>query len=809
MTQLDYRANLSAAIFPMTVAKASRSVIIPGPDNNFDRRVDAPGDNQRGSVGIPQIIFGQNILPTPDGYQSVGFKPSSPSIDIDATELTEVLPIRIATAVVTTEVTVGGEILYSGEGDDLASWESSPDNVPPNAISEVTQEATGGNPDDCFSLTSVITGAISTGYMPAYPWVRRAFSVGNPDNAAFNVDVNYTASHPADFAGEKVVIGIFNSSGNNGLKVILDYDANTIAFGPGTDIYGAGFVATDSATPSGTLTRGDWYTVQCVLTKVSADPADQNRAVTITLIDDTATTIATLTGFYAVALISYCSVAYITDTAEGTPISDDRDFELLVDNTEVTGDGEETTTEYTEYTGLTTVYVAFRDDDTANWSYGLDSWDNNTVTVPGSFESPASRNKISVAIVRGVTYICIRKADNTTVFYTAAVDTGTDVITLTDITTTINDSLPAGTAIDSILGICSSYNYLILFTGGTILWSSTTTPTDFAPSLVSGAGNEVPGNLKGDITFLREHVSGFFIYSTNNVVFAQYTGNARYPWRFREVGQSGGFTYSTQVSGDTNSSIQYGVNNSKFVQVLNPETAELVAPEVTDFIERVKRWDILDTDTFVFSLSDATDELIPADKPTTWFVLDRYLLLPYGDSGDVAGNQWTYVIVYDLLLKRYGKLFIAFDFCLTDEKNVFFISRLTGDIYKLYFDIHEYNVPPSEGDEYIHEGVIVLGKFQLTRDRFICLDELTIDAIQNIDELADPDDRAIEVRVLPSLDGRSFEAPVEPYDNTDTSQNVDGLQLLARVSCQNFALAFVGAFDLNTVAMTFHPEGDK
>lgn len=74
MAQQTHRANLSSAVFPMTLAKAGRSVIVPTYDQNFDKRVDANG-NDKGSVGIPQAIYMENVFPTPDGFQSVGLKP--------------------------------------------------------------------------------------------------------------------------------------------------------------------------------------------------------------------------------------------------------------------------------------------------------------------------------------------------------------------------------------------------------------------------------------------------------------------------------------------------------------------------------------------------------------------------------------------------------------------------------------------------------------------------------------------------------------------------------------------------------------
>lgn len=72
MAQISYRANLSTAVFPMTLSRAGRSVIIPGPDQNFDRRVDPQGQQQR-DASIPQVIYMENVLPTSNGYQSVAF----------------------------------------------------------------------------------------------------------------------------------------------------------------------------------------------------------------------------------------------------------------------------------------------------------------------------------------------------------------------------------------------------------------------------------------------------------------------------------------------------------------------------------------------------------------------------------------------------------------------------------------------------------------------------------------------------------------------------------------------------------------
>ena len=71
MAQSSYRANLSAAIYPMALSRAGRSVIVPQIDQNYDRRVDPTGEQK--TPGIPQALFLENVVPTVEGYQSVGF----------------------------------------------------------------------------------------------------------------------------------------------------------------------------------------------------------------------------------------------------------------------------------------------------------------------------------------------------------------------------------------------------------------------------------------------------------------------------------------------------------------------------------------------------------------------------------------------------------------------------------------------------------------------------------------------------------------------------------------------------------------
>jgi len=105
MAQISYRANLSSAIFPMTLARSGRSVIIPGPDQNFDRRVDPQGEQK--TAGIPQAIYMENVIPTADGYQSVGYRTAQTLPEIDMIPLEIKMPGSVVPEILLFSRTLG------------------------------------------------------------------------------------------------------------------------------------------------------------------------------------------------------------------------------------------------------------------------------------------------------------------------------------------------------------------------------------------------------------------------------------------------------------------------------------------------------------------------------------------------------------------------------------------------------------------------------------------------------------------------------------------------------------------------------
>jgi hypothetical protein len=77
---VEIRGNLSSAYFPLVSQYHGRTVIVSGQDNNFNRQLYSSADNDK-DIGIPQMYYGHNIMPTGTGFLSVGFEQRVPAVD--------------------------------------------------------------------------------------------------------------------------------------------------------------------------------------------------------------------------------------------------------------------------------------------------------------------------------------------------------------------------------------------------------------------------------------------------------------------------------------------------------------------------------------------------------------------------------------------------------------------------------------------------------------------------------------------------------------------------------------------------------
>lgn len=79
MSQIVYRANLSTKAFPLLTDFQGRTVIVPGPDNTFNRSLVSSEDLDR-DVGVPIMYYCHNVIPAPYGFSSVGYETQIPAL---------------------------------------------------------------------------------------------------------------------------------------------------------------------------------------------------------------------------------------------------------------------------------------------------------------------------------------------------------------------------------------------------------------------------------------------------------------------------------------------------------------------------------------------------------------------------------------------------------------------------------------------------------------------------------------------------------------------------------------------------------
>jgi hypothetical protein len=553
MGQIAYRANLSAAIYPMTIADGGRTVIIPGPDQNFDRRVDPAGEQK--DAGIPQALYLENVMPTANGYQSIGY----------------MTPTSVAMTV-------------------------------PSGASYITQLA------------------------------------------EIKARINFIGPVLYPFSLAKQPIFVWNNL---------------------------------------TLTTG--------------------------------------------------------------------------------------------------------------------KFGSNTVTFSGT--APSRIEKISCAVVLDTCYVYI-SAGGVGELYTAEL-TGVGDITLTNITATVT---PSGFFTgEDIHTICASNNYLIAQSATTTYWSSTTTPTDFVSSLVSGAGSISPNNSDDAILYVKESANGFYLYASNTIIQSQYTGNSRYPFKFTPVRNSTG-VYTDNLWGSygtLTSRGHYVVEKNRYLKFLQGAEAVQVAAEVSDYMGKNTVQEVFNYSTNTFAV-----ETRLTGTPTIYAFLDRYICVSVNGTNEsgAADEKYSHVIVFDTVLNRYGRLKLDHTFVFTvslPNETLAFVNKQTRQISFLTFDIYQ-NSEPFAGVTYqTAQGVLVLGKFQYVRSRKIQINEIEIEGPQNTSITPVPNFACI---LLPAQDGRTFDAPVTPA----LRFNSGGLAVYnAHATAQNHSIAIKGAFNVNTLQLRFTPRGER
>lgn len=458
------------------------------------------------------------------------------------------------------------------------------------------------------------------------------------------------------------------------------------------------------------------------------------------------------------------------------------------------------------YTAPSNAKLLFSPASGKNYIYdgSVGAWASISPFAPGVI---GSNTLVTVAEVSGVTYI----------FYEGLGCYRYDTATKTLIPVVLTGLVAA-----SIKGIVSANGYLIAFSDTDVAWSSTSNPTDFVPSLITGAGGGSVQFTNGIINFCLTISGGFMLYCEQNTVSATYTGNVRFPYIFADVVASGGCDSPEKVSWQSNLSVHYAYTTSG-VQELSKAAASGLYPEVTDFLAQQLFEDFNET-----TLAITVEYLASQLNVKVTAVGDRYIVFSYGR--DVDAPDYTHAIVYDASLKRWGKFKVTHRKCFEwqtpnaygdityDELAAFSYDDLaftTYDGLAIGIDIPERpkkDLAFLQGDGKVvtvnfnyggatANGVLMLGKFQFQRNKWI---EHQISDIENV-RLGN----AFRFVLFPTLDGKTFTTPYEMVAR-NLIVNAPLMKRYAHwLPAQNLTACFIGAFNLTSYQMNFTLGGDS
>lgn len=407
----------------------------------------------------------------------------------------------------------------------------------------------------------------------------------------------------------------------------------------------------------------------------------------------------------------------------------------------------------------------------------------------------------TTATINGKTYICYEAYD---VFEYDNIGNTFTAVTLT------------GLIMANIRGITASSGYMIGWTASNIVWSSLTDELDFTPSLATGAGTGAVQEAKGDIQLVLPVSGGIMVYCKSNVVYGKYTGNEQFPFSFHEIPGSGFITDPNQVV--WHSTLPYHVaKTSNGMQQFDAMAASNVYNDVTDFLA-AKIYEVYTHTTKTLSTEYLTEPLSTAVA----IVQARYVVFSYGKEA----NKYTHALVYDLNLKRYGKL--CFDHVSCFEWNFPTIlaaasyDQLMGTSYTdlmgtTYDDLTAAVTPnvnmkggitflteagamyvvdfSAEMDEALdeaeHPPVLFVGKFQFERSGGIEVHSCEVEAVDI--------NHSFDCFFVPSYDGKTLLEPRATYEQLYTKSR----KYLRHLTGESVTLLFQGYFMLSSLLISY------
>ncbi len=383
--------------------------------------------------------------------------------------------------------------------------------------------------------------------------------------------------------------------------------------------------------------------------------------------------------------------------------------------------------------------------------------------------------EVSYAVVQGTTYLYFKNIGA----YTYDPDTNI----LTPVTLTGLDPL-------AILGIVGVGGYLLAWSADAIAWSSLFDPTDFIPSLDTGAGGGAVEGARGAITVCTAISLGILVFTENNCVSAQLSNNATFPFNFKEISGSAGVTSIQQVTVDGNLAVAYAYTTDGF-QKISPNGAQTIWTDLADNADVTPVWD----ENSALIEGYGTARGISGARVVS--VSNRYICISVAKD-----TSYRDVWVFDTALQRWGRIVKQhYDVFESADHKIALIDS-DGRIV-----ICENTNAPATG-YYVEPdaGVIVLGKFQYSRNRLLQLQRIEIDNLYPINQVDNITGVVIaveypEVFVLSALDGKSGSW-------ASTYRNSQSEYLYSSVGI-NHSIMIKGNFYLNSIVLTFNNHGGR
>jgi len=331
----------------------------------------------------------------------------------------------------------------------------------------------------------------------------------------------------------------------------------------------------------------------------------------------------------------------------------------------------------------------------------------------------------------------------------------------------------------------------------------------YANGEFTGSGYQIPEDVQGTIKACISLPGGFVIFTAKNAIAATYHSQSiAAPWVFREIAGAGGIESYEQatVEGSLGALIAYTTTG---LQKVSLNSSEEAYPDVSDFI----------AGRYIERYSFGTQTLTQASTTLDMFVkitniANRYLVVSYGTFPKV----FSFALVYDMTLQRWGKLRIVHRDCF-----YYNYGAITADLtYSMLGDIpyddpelgtydstteqsnaivaaqHGLAFMKANGSVHLadwsslirdteDEAVAILGRIQLTRTSHAQFNRAEIEGLASG-----------RVFLQPSYNGRTLEAAI-PLTDIEAAPNyriVGGM-----IDCKNFNMVIEGTFDLSTMIL--------